>query len=392
MIDSLFATLERDPDDLDTYLVLADALTRAGDPRGELIAIQHALATRSDVDRGALVAREAELVAARKRTLDSVVHRQAVGLNFRLGFLDQVTLRSGLASLELPRILCALFGSPESRLLRGIAIEFDEAQADEDRFHALVAQLRDGSQAAPASLRRLVLGRDYERNPRCRVSTDYLYDRSDKLLGVFDVFPSIEELRVDLVANLEWEPLVSDRLRRFCYVCPHCHDHELEQFVASRLPALESLVLWTGGQYVVDPEGAAPWLQPLPASVDFEDGIAAADLVPLLAMLARSPALRELGICNFAGHFADLADVLANSPVLDRIASLDLSACRVAERDSATLHALLDRAPNLRTLKIANAEIGPSVLVELRARSGLAIVGEPAGELHRPYRYFVTME
>ncbi len=58
-IEALVEELERHADDAGTYLVLADVLVEAGDPRGELIHIQHAVSRER--------ALEAQRLAERRR-------------------------------------------------------------------------------------------------------------------------------------------------------------------------------------------------------------------------------------------------------------------------------------------------------------------------------------
>jgi uncharacterized protein (TIGR02996 family) len=399
-IERLLSAIERDPEDLQHYLVLADALTQGGDPRGELIAVHHALATRGDADRAALEARASELVAARRaRVLGDLAGQERITLGYRLGFLHEVALRGGLTADDASRALAMILTSPEARFLRTVAIDPEESGVTDRLLCEIFDKLR--SIHVPPSLRRLALGNAYRRDAGYRFFSDYIYAFEDDLSDLLAVVPSIAELRLDLGAvALAWQrSLASEHLQKFEYVSPYVRPDELEVLAASRLPALESFVLWTGSQILVNESSDvyAPPDAPL-EDEDLEDGpytpymdeqaIEGEDLGDLLAMLERCPALRELGICNFAGAFGGLLDALASTPVLGRLEALDLSCCRI----DGSIIALLDRAPRLRTLRIEGAVIDATTHAGLSSRAGLELVGTPHGDAYEHYRYVVTQE
>ncbi|MCX5744377.1 MAG: TIGR02996 domain-containing protein, partial [Proteobacteria bacterium] len=94
-VAALLAAIDENPDDDARYLVLADALTVAGDPHGELIMLQHALARNPDreVLRAEQAARRAAWPAAgpcRARICEAT---------WRLGFLETLVLDGGEASI-----------------------------------------------------------------------------------------------------------------------------------------------------------------------------------------------------------------------------------------------------------------------------------------------------
>lgn len=110
LIDSLLSQIEAAPDSLSLRQVLADALSEAGDPRGELIALQ--LKQRSNSQS-----------AAQTQVLwqyHLAVHRQALcgalsaddQVSWRLGFWDELYLRGPDAVLD----------HPSTRLLRVLTV------------------------------------------------------------------------------------------------------------------------------------------------------------------------------------------------------------------------------------------------------------------------------
>src|SRR5438132_311847 len=107
LVDELLAR----PDDLALRLVIADRLQDAGDPRGELVAVQCALAAApppAPEERERLAEREAALVGRALPELDPA----AVELEWHLGFV--------LAAAVLDRaieLVPALLAHPAARLI-----------------------------------------------------------------------------------------------------------------------------------------------------------------------------------------------------------------------------------------------------------------------------------
>lgn len=106
-------------------LVAGDALQAAGDPLGELVAVQAAL--ESSPDDEALLMRQYELRRANEERWfgprASEMRRDAkVDFEWRLGFVDAVTLRT-----MDPSILEGVFRSPAMRFLRKLKIDLRDA-------------------------------------------------------------------------------------------------------------------------------------------------------------------------------------------------------------------------------------------------------------------------
>ena len=110
----MLAAIQADPDDESAYLVYADWLQEQGDPRGELVAIQHAARRSADLWR----------VAARVIThFDELLlppgcdDPDAVRLRWQLGFIQGA--RFWPCTVSLPEVL----SHPSSQVLRELSVE-----------------------------------------------------------------------------------------------------------------------------------------------------------------------------------------------------------------------------------------------------------------------------
>jgi uncharacterized protein (TIGR02996 family) len=94
----MLGAVEDSPDDDEPRLIYADFLQTRGDPRGELIAVQCALAKQPDAD-GALRQREAELLGAHARAWRAELGVATIAAHFTRGFISEaVVLASDLAA------------------------------------------------------------------------------------------------------------------------------------------------------------------------------------------------------------------------------------------------------------------------------------------------------
>jgi hypothetical protein len=414
-IDTLFAEVERNPDDVQSHLVLADALAAAGDPRGELAHVQHALST-GGANRDALAKREAALVAEqREAILGKLAKRAEIELSFRLGLLDAATVGHPLSAADMGAALATVLKSPQARLLRAVAIRPSETSGTEPLDAEYVSNL-GGEEApikavlehlvakkvrVPPSVARLALGNAFERSRGYRC-VDY-FDAvaySDDLSQVLTVFDGIEELRVDLGAvHLTWAPLVSERLKRFTLVSPFVRKSEITELTKSKLPALESFVLWKGQQGLVNtvdelydgPDGLL--------SVDEMGGDTDEDwweFDDVFKFLDRCPSLREVGIVNSASDVGELAKGMAKRAFAKKLQVLDLSYCELDADAGKAVAALLAKAPAIRELRLEGCNISSKVHAKVQ-RPNMTVVGQPVDDdveyaTRAAYRYVVTQE
>lgn len=365
--DTLLAKVRENPDDLAARLVLADAWLEAGDTRGELAQVQHALASKKG-DAKKLAEREAELIGELERTtLKS--YAEKTKLRFKLGMLDEIVIdpRDGNAA----KALAATLKSPFAETLRAIVLSVREDESSSGVIGKLLAKL--DAIELPPSVEELRVGEIYEKNADDRVFDFFDYSLSDDLSKLLVAFPNIRRVRVDLgMAELTFAPLASKVLESFEWVTPYINADWLAPLAKSKLPALKRFVLWTGTMVGVNT------IDDLDDGDEYTEGIDADAIAPIVTMLDKSsPQLRELGFVHFDGDVEALVRDLKMRGLLDRLEVLDLT----------------------------GAEISAAAAKVLTSKKGLTLVGEASttslgeGVKLRPpaapkgsFRYVVTQE
>jgi len=147
----LEALIARDPGDEEPYLVYADWLQARGDPRGELIAIQHALAHGGGEEARTT---EARLLAEHPRHLlgDLGAAPELAELRWRLGFVEHAALfvgDPGSSYLDPQTLLRSFLAHASARFLRELVLV---PRGEEEQLTAGLAA------ASRPSLTRLQLG------------------------------------------------------------------------------------------------------------------------------------------------------------------------------------------------------------------------------------------
>lgn len=415
-LEPLFAAVEQNPDDLSSYLVLADALLERSDPRGELIQLHHRIAQGeggkelADRERTLLKEQRAALIGEELGTLAEVRWR------FKLGFFEEVELLPRQTLGDLTRATSLVLRSPASRLLRSLKLSYSTSDHADHPTRAVLRQLTLDKVRPPSALRRLQLGAASERNASYWIYRDYeSRTLDDDLSHLLEVFDRVEALRLDLgVAFPELGELASDALRDFEWVAPFIAPDALAPLVAARWPALERLVLWTGAQLLVNDEDEL-YVPPELDDLDEEDGVdgeeleAAADrfdpdetmdnalqhadqLEPLLSSLDDRERLRCFGLANFVGSWAELLPRLAAHRFWPRLETLDLSQGTLREEDVEALAKLCGEARGgLRRLRVDGTVIGEPAREALEGL-GLTLEGTPVASRAERFRYVVTME
>jgi uncharacterized protein (TIGR02996 family) len=270
--DGFLAEIAAAPDEPAPYLIYADALMLRGDPRGDLISIQHALETAPPTIAADLRRRESEIL---ERNLDawlglSPTDRTACTVRWRFGFVHAARITDASA-------LRALFAAPAvAQTLAEIRIGQLPDDGDDDdwdsyqdvldavpwhpalrRLHVTDGDLRGLHVAAPVRI------------PEQAKQLDTLVVQSPQLQLAWDATPvklRALELRCP---NLVAQPLLAIR----------------------EWPNLESLVVWTE------------------------------DAAPILRLLSKLPRLRHLGLCGSSR--LDMSQLVSH-PIMKQLTSLDL--------------------------------------------------------------------
>ncbi|RKH09053.1 WGR domain-containing protein [Corallococcus sp. CA053C] len=290
------------PDDVKGYLAYAEWLKGEGDPRAELILLQHA----------ALDAPAAESAKARKQAakyieahagellgedLAEAVSEETLKLEWHLGFIREA--RVGQvdydSTADVPEVLRKLLAHPSACFLRSLTLGmacFD----GENEYHDTLEVL--GKAKPSKALRHLFIG-DFEYPDDTEISWTHV----GNLQPLYRVFPELRELRVR-GGKVELGKIDLPELRSFTVETGGLPLGAVKSIVKAKWPKLEALEIWFGS----DNYGA-------------EGGVK--DLKPLLDAEG-VPNLRKLGLRN--AEFTDaLCEVLPKAKVLAQLQELDLS-------------------------------------------------------------------
>ncbi len=286
------AALERaivaDPDDAAAYLVYADALQQRGDPRGELIALQHGRTTAPE--DASLAARERRLLP---QFLDGIA---ALGTwTWRLGFLER-------AELHRPSVaeFAAVLDHPSSRLLRELSFDASWSQAP-----SVFARL--GARQRP-TLRALRFERgDLMAEPRARATPRaHDHETADAVLQNLPELRTAELVGWDFTGTLDHPTLETLVISGGNPCCRKCEKRW-------QLPAVEKLV-WSMES----------------GDVEGMDAVTVDDLAPLWR--AKLPVLRHL---DLSGTMIT-GPLLGVKPLHDLVKRLEVLRLGVSPRDTST--------------------------------------------------------
>jgi uncharacterized protein (TIGR02996 family) len=328
----LLAEIAAAPHDAAPYLVYADAYLGHGDPRGELVVVQHALET-AGAGAICLQRREAELLDEHLEAWLGPIgeHRDSLIVRWRRGFLAGARVRLRKAAADVAP-LRALLDVPEAAA-------------------ALVELYLGPNKAAAASCQPLLDELCARRPPALR----RLHVGDGPLDEVWAV-PSVE-VDLDALAPLPLAALTVQassitlrgralpRLRELALRAPGLAPARLAE--AGAWPALESLSLWCAA-----PGPLSRWLDP-----------------------ARFPRLRSLALDGAADADAVAAE-LRRLPIARQLDSIAITGGTLTEWGALALATL----PGAVRLDLRRNNIGRSACAELARRPG-ALVEPQAGNV-----------
>ncbi|MFP2962263.1 TIGR02996 domain-containing protein [Myxococcus sp. 1LA] len=323
------------PDNVDAYLVYGDWLQAQDDPRGELIALQHALRQA----RGAkLIPIKRKVAALQKKHqesflgvgLTSMVNHYALVLSWHLGFIHFARVTSPAdesdADFDVVETLTMLLRHPSGRFIRDLALGIPDRDGDAD-YAGLVKVL---TKQAPETLKGLFIG-DFVYPDESELS----WVRLGNLEPLLKALPQLTELRLR-GAEVRLGTLALPELQRFTIESAGLPRAAMQFITAASWPKLESLELWFGSEY----QGGR---------------VRVSDLQPLLEA-TRLPTLKHLGLCNAA--FSDkLAPLMAKSKVLKQLETLDLSKGTLGDADAEVLAANASAFKHLKKLDVTRNQL-----------------------------------
>lgn len=284
------------------FLVYADWLTAQGEPRGELIRVQHALeSAREHAVIGALKEQQARLLLHEK--LDGPLRANS-GTVWRWGFAQGLKLRYGSSrdqalAVAVRDLVLRYLEDPSARLLQELAAVDPGEPTREKSGAGAWAALCAGLERAPSTLETLSLSTRRE-----------VY-----LTRLSALPPQLLQLNLEARALL-LEPLEHPQLRALSVTVQDLGLPLVDGLLASKLPRLRALTLGVRGH------GGSP-------------GREGAALEALL-MHRGGPKLTQLAL-HGAACDAALMGALLSAPVLPGLRTLSLSQCTLAPEAVALL-------------------------------------------------------
>lgn len=321
---ALEAQIARDLDAAPAFLVYADWLQAEGDPRGELVMLQHALATAPDDTRKA---REAELLALPDHLGD--VDPELATFGWRWGFVDRVSILNERdwmdSSYDVLPLVRRIFEAPVAAFVRELrlgVIRWMENAEDVPRVLEEVGRL-----GGARHVRRLVLG-DMKDN-----DCDLAHHPIGPIDAITTYFHDLEVLSLWGTEMDLSSPLALPRLKELTVETCALERQTGAAIVNGALPALERLTLWFGSR-------------------NYGGDCTAADLTRLLDGKA-FPKLKHLGLMN-AEFSDDLCAALAQAPIVDQLESLDLSLGTMSDAGARSLLDARERFAHLARFDVSD--------------------------------------
>jgi uncharacterized protein (TIGR02996 family) len=289
----LEAAIMAEPDRPDAYLVYADWLQAKGDPRGELIVLQHA---GKAFEAGRLLDAQAPHLFGRladyRHQLEPS-HSAARGrpTTWRWGFLEALWIgnKRDVPTLEVDEALAAMLDHPSAAVLRELAVGI--VSFDGNSYDEIAAVI--GERSLP-TLRKLILGDFYPGD------TELNWSELGDLSPMYRAMPGLTSLLLRsgsmTLGDLE-------------------------------LPALEELTIITGGLDAGSLASICDRTWPHLRTLDLQLGDETAFTTDHLAAIfdaARFPAVTTLGLGNSAIS-DDIARALAGSKIAAQLVGLKLS-------------------------------------------------------------------
>jgi uncharacterized protein (TIGR02996 family) len=338
-----------DPDSTQPYLVYADWLQAHGDPRGELIVVQHDLHGAPAAKREELEARARALIQRHSvhllGELAPLADGDAGDLEWRLGFLRAARIRN--AEEDLVR---GFLGHRSALALRRLALGGrDEARDLEPAISVLCE--RDG---ARPPLLELAIGPEAE--PADELDE---YERMvegavpsiGSLSPLWRVYPGLSCLRVR-GADATFGAISAPELTTLELDLAISPTNVLE-LGRAKLPKIERLEIAFRNGSVQGEESAFDWI-------------------------LRLGRLRDLAFRS-AFHTNPFVAKLAASPVAERLVSLDLSDGSLDDAGAAPLLAA-GSFPKLERLDLSRNVLGGAVARELKEKRGAIVADQETHE------------
>ncbi|MFY0574171.1 WGR domain-containing protein [Cystobacter fuscus] len=321
----LEAAIEKDPDNVEGYLVYGDWLQSQGDPRGELIALQCAAHQASGEEATNLKRQASALVRKYKKYLLGALADKAdneVDVGWRFGFIQSARLARGDFDSEFDAADAVkhLLALPSARFLRELT--FGMADFEENSYSEAIEALKG---TTCPTLETLFIG-DFEYPDETEISWTHLQDISP----VYKAFPRLRSLKVR-GGELEMGEVNLPELREFTVETGGLPLAAVKSIVKANWPKLERLEVWFGSE-------------------NYGAGGGVDDIQPLLEGKG-VPALKHLGLRN-AEFTNELCKALPRAKILPQLESLDLSMGTMTKEGAEALVANAAAFKHLKRLDV----------------------------------------
>jgi len=314
----LEAAILADPDNADAYLVYADWLQAQGDPRGELIVLQH----RGETDAAtALLDEHAEhFWGDVVEDQDMLVRNQYCKLGpttaWRWGFLHAIWIgRTSPDGTHIDGVLAKLLEHPSARFVRELTAGI---ASYEDNSYMGVAQVL-GERSLP-TLRALTIGDFFYEQ------TELNWSNAGNLGVAWRGVPNLESLTVRS-GTMQLGALDLPKLRELVIITGGFDPESMASICSRRWPELERLNVQLGRDHVFKP----------PELAAIFDGKA-------------FPKLRHLGLGN-SRELDTICAALASSKIAAQLETLDLSKGTMGDAGAAALASAA--FPNLTSIDVS---------------------------------------
>lgn len=360
------------PFEVEAYLVYADWLSGAGDPRGELITIQHSLSTMAAAERKsprgkALAARATQILKQNQRFLPGV-SPELVTITWRWGFIESVHFDNNddwmSDDYQVVPVVKQVLASPAVVSLTELHVGVQRWDRGEKDVPAVLKTV--GASPVGAQIRRLDVG------PAKENDIDTAHYTPGKLDGISEYFPALESLRVH-GAGFTLGALELPKLRDLTIETCGLSRRNMKSITAARWPELERLDLWFGSE----DHGAQCGVKDLEAILDG----------------AAFPRVKHLGLRN--AEFTDaLCKALPKARILKQLETLDLSMGTMSDEGARSLAAAPQALRHLATITVTDNFLTRAGIAALR-KLGPTIVSKEQKDFDDDdpsYRYVSVAE
>jgi uncharacterized protein (TIGR02996 family) len=361
---SLEKVIAGSPDDPAGYLVYADWLQAQGDPRGELVSLQHSLSEKADP---ALAKREKQILSSNGSFIGGI-EKELATVTWRWGFIDSVRIFNKKDwmdnSFDVMPITRQIFGSPAAAFVRELklgVIRWEMNDKDVAQILGEVAKL-----GAADKIRVLRLGDVHD------IDIDLAHHPLGKLDVLSKSFKNLEVLTL-YGHEFSFASLELPKLRELAIKTCGLSKKNMAAIANHKWPKLESLELWFGA------EDYGAQCKPKDLAAIF-DGSAI-------------PKVKKLGLKN-AEFTNAICEELARGKVMKQLEELDLSMGTMDDKGAQALAANPKAFAHLKRLDVSDNFLSKKAIADLK-KIGCPIVAKDQKDIEEgdeDFRYVTAGE